>query len=56
MVNQESQRITVLSDHRERGSTCPNHVGPRITNRESPFRRVAPLPSECYDLVFHDPC
>jgi len=42
-------------DHRERGSTCPNHVGTRITNRESPFRRVAPLPSECYDLVFHDP-
>src|SRR5712692_7710233 len=25
-------RITVLSDHRERGSTCPDHVGPRIAS------------------------
>src|SRR5712692_6346974 len=30
-------RITVLSNHQERRSTCvPTHVAPRITNRESP--------------------
>src|SRR5467141_2027581 len=37
MVNQESLiRITVWSGYRERRSTCPDHVGPRITNHESP--------------------
>ncbi len=55
MVNRNPIRITVLSDHRERGSTCPNHAGPRITNCESLLRWVAPLPSECYDLVSMTP-
>jgi hypothetical protein len=47
-------RITVLSNHRERRSTCV----PTMSGHESRVtsRRVAPLPSECYDLVFHDPC
>jgi hypothetical protein len=47
-------RITVVSNHREPRSTCV----PTMSRHESPVTStlVAAFPSECYDLVFHDPC
>ncbi len=56
MVNQESNKNHCPK--RPPGARIDLSEPCRATNHESRITSllVAPLPSECYDLVFHDPC
>jgi hypothetical protein len=59
MVNQQSDNDCrpESAAAEERRLTCPNHVRPAANHKSRvTSSRVAAFPSECYDLVFHDPC